>query len=224
VLPRLDFIVFVSDYMRLILTATIPDLERVPYAVIPNFCAPVVRTDAVLSGDLISVGTLEPRKNQKYLIQVLAEAKRLGHEYSLALVGDGPDRDSLAVLAKRLDVAEQVRFLGYQASARQLLSSYRCYVHSALIENLSIVLLEALAAGRPILAPAVGGLTEIFVNEREGLFWPLENPVIGAKMLISVLEDAEKYRSMSEAGYQRFMERFSTDVVAGRLVEVLANG
>jgi glycosyltransferase involved in cell wall biosynthesis len=113
-------------------------------------------------GDLVSIGTLEPRKNQAYLLRVLAAINAQGRAYTLSLVGQGPDRKQLKDLARELGVAHQVRFLGYRGKAAHLLAGYRAYVHAATMENLSVTVIEALASELPVFAAPVGGIPEIF--------------------------------------------------------------
>jgi glycosyltransferase involved in cell wall biosynthesis len=218
VLPQLDKVIFVSDYMRRIVVERNQGLATVEQAVIPNFPEHEVEQvmDVAPRADLISIGTLEPRKNQGYLLHVLAEAKRLGHRYRLTLVGDGPSRKEWEKLAERLGIADQVEFLGYVNGASRFLPGHRVYAHAALMENLPITLLEALSCGLPAFAPAVGGIPEIFDDGVEGNLWPLDDATACAQKLIALLENAEAWGAMSRAARQRYETRFSSEVL-GRL-------
>jgi glycosyltransferase involved in cell wall biosynthesis len=221
VLLKLDGIVYVSRYMKECLEQDIPGLDAVPCAVIPNFCNPTDKNLYQPAGDLVSVGTLEPRKNQSYLLHVLACARDLGHRYTLALVGSGPDREMLERLAGSLGIKEQISFLGYQEDASKQLPHYRMYVHGAVRENLPLAVIEALSCRLPIAAVPVGGIPEIFADEVEGVHWPLDDPDEGAKRLISVLEDRDTYARMSQAAGERFASHFDTAAVACRLASFL---
>lgn len=223
VLPRVDGIVYVSRFMRDTLEGQIPDVSRVPSAVIPNFVSAPLEAEAPAPPrrDLISIGTLEPRKNQGYLLHVLAAAKRSGGRYTLTLVGDGPDRRRLERLAAELGVAEQVAFAGFRAGAAGLLREHRAYCHSALMENLPLTLVEALAHGLPILASPVGGIPEIFSDGVEGRYWPLENPQAGAEALAALLDDAGAYDAAARAARARFDAGFEASRLAARLAAFL---
>jgi glycosyltransferase involved in cell wall biosynthesis len=222
ILPRLDGIVYVSEYMKGVIQSKVPSVVRVPSVVIPNFIfAPVRGVHGKIVDDMISIGTLEARKNQGYLLKVLAEANSLGKRYSLTIVGDGPDRATLENLAKSLGVDDQVRFMGYQPNAAKRLCAYRVYVHSALMENLPLSIIEAMACGLPLLAAAVGGIPEIFEDGREGYYWALDDPKGGAKRLISILEDSALYDDMKHACVQRFAERYDATVSGERLLSFL---
>jgi glycosyltransferase involved in cell wall biosynthesis len=222
VLPRLDGIVYVSEFMRDHTHRTIPATRAVPYIVMPNFLpsAPPPRGDE-MGGDLISIGTLEPRKNQAYLLRVLAEAKRRGHEYSLTLVGDGQDRRGLGELAQSLGIARQVRFLGFQPKAARLLPGHRAYVHGALLESSPIALIEALSHGLPVFAGHVGGIPEMITEGVDGCFWPLDDPAGGARRVVELLEDPERYAELAAGATATFERRFHRGVLADRLVRFL---
>ena len=114
-----------------------------------------------------------------------------------------------------------MQFLGFQGNAARLLSGHRAYVHSAVIENLPIVLIEALATGIPVLAAPVGGIPEVFTDGGEGFYWPLDDPAEGASRLIALLEDPARYAALADAAVQRFEQHFETSVVASRLLDFL---
>src|SRR5690606_13847441 len=114
-LPQVDALVFVSRFMRNVLLERLPMLARVPHAIVPNFVAeragpPLAGaigavgagpTEA-LDADLISIGTLEPRKNQAAQLEIVAAAHRAGRPLTLTIVGDGPDRQKLEARAAEL--------------------------------------------------------------------------------------------------------------------------
>jgi glycosyltransferase involved in cell wall biosynthesis len=222
VLVRVDGIVYVSGFTRSTLHEAIPPLRDVRSTLLPNFV--MARFDAAaepVRNDLVSIGTLETRKNQAYLVRVVAEAKRLGRRYGLTLIGDGPDRRELERLVDALDVRDQVKFLGFQRQARRFLAAHRVYVHSALMENFAIVLVEAMASGLPVCAAPTGGIPDVFRDGREGFYWDLDDPKDGARKLNALCEDSALYARMSAAARARFENDFEAGKVAGRLLEFL---
>jgi glycosyltransferase involved in cell wall biosynthesis len=168
---------------------------------------------STISRDLIAIGSLEPRKNQEFLLRVLAEARRRGRVYSLTLVGSGEDRQRLEALGHYLGVATQVCFLGRQQNAASLLSTHKLLVHSALIESQGIVLIESLAAGVPILAPAVGGIPEVFDDGIEGRYWALTDVDASASMLIGLMEDDALRMRMAHAAKERYRSKFNHKLI-----------
>ena len=223
VLPRIDKVIFVSDYMRRIVQSRNPALSVVWQTVIPNFPEHEIETvaDAAPRADLITIGTLEPRKNQGYLLYVLAAAKQQGFRYRMTIAGDGPSRTEWEVLAATLGVADQVDFLGYVSGASRLLQGHRAYVHAAHMESFGIVLVEALAHGMPVFASPVGGIPEVFDDGVEGVAWPLDKPAECAQKLIAVLESPAACRAMSSAARLRYRTRFAPGVLGPRWLEAI---
>ena len=214
--PRVDVLIFPSRFMRDHVRARVPAVQAMESYVIANFSERVSESfdeTVEADGDIISIGTLEQRKNQGFLIRVLAEANRVGHRYTLGLVGRGPSMQEFKDMARSLGVDGQVRFLGRVDGAAKLISRYKVYAHAALMENLPITLLEALSTGRPILAAPVGGIPEIFANGEEGLYWDLSDPSGAALLLISLLEDKDRYAKLAQAGVRRYESTFSPAVL-----------
>lgn len=223
-LPKVNQIIFVSDAMRKVTLDRLPELARIPHTVIPNFAAePIVQTSPVINGDMISIGTLEPRKNQEFLLRVLARTNELGHCYRLTLVGDGPDRMKLMALTRELHLENQVEFLGFQRNAAALISQHRILVHAARFESFGIVLVEALSLGKPILAPAVGGITEVFRDAVEGYYWQLDDVDGAADLLVKTLSEPETYRRFAEAALTRYHKKFDKNLLVNDWLTTIFN-
>ena len=221
-LPKLDGLHYVSRFMRDCILARHPAAAKYKSILLPNFLEdPGSPPKSAPKGDLISIGTLEPRKNQVYLIWVIHAARVLGHRYSLTLVGKGPDRRRLQRLARQLGVIDQVHFLGSKRNAARLLPAYRAYAHSALIENCPFVLIESAAVGLPILAGPVGGVPEVFDDGEQGFYWPLDDPAEGARKLIALLEDKSTYARLARGARERFEAKFTAEVVGPQLINFL---
>lgn len=205
-LPRLDGVAFVSDFMRRQVNARLPSLRDVPQATLFNFADDPGRSadGTGRTADLIAIGTLEARKNQAFLLQVLAHCKRLGRGYTLTIVGDGPDRTDLEKLARSLGLEPQVTFLGFQRQAATLIPGHRALVHAALAENCPVIIAESLACGRPVVAGAIGGIPEMFRDRIEGRYWNLEDPEQAAQCLIDLLDDGLVYSQAAAAARARF--------------------
>lgn len=221
-LPMLDAVVFVSDFMRRELLGRIPALARVRSQVIPNFvCDPGARETTVPQADLITIGTLEARKNQGYALEIARAAARLGCRLRLTVVGDGPDRQRLESKTAEYGLATQVRFTGFVPQAAALMPQHHACLHVAQMENLPLTLVEALAHGLPVFAPAVGGVPEVFDDGVEGRLIPLDDAKGAARLIVEWLEDKERMRLAGEAARRRFVDRFEADRVAGRLADFL---
>ncbi len=222
VLPRVDALLFPTEFLRAEVLRRVPGVAAVPARVVSNLPQPVPAAgpDAP-TGDILSIGTLEPRKNQGFLIEVLAQARVRGHVYSLTLAGSGPSEGAFRALAERLGVTAQVRFLGRVPHAASLLETHRVYAHAARMESQGIVLLEALRSARPVLAAAVGGIPETFTDGVEGFSWDLEDVSGAADRLIALLESEQIYAQASAAARRRYEERYRPDLLGPRWLQAL---
>lgn len=221
---QLDGVVFVSEFMRMALLERIPSISGVPYAVIPNFVSDpgFPNKSSTFDADLLIVGTLEPRKNQAYALEIVAAAAKLGTKLSLTVAGDGPDRTKLELLVKTLGIADQVHFLGFVRNAASLFSRHRACLHTARIENLPLTLIEALSRGVPVFAPNVGGVPEVFTDNVEGRYLPLDAPDAAGLILLEWFSEGghrlEDARSKARA---KFLTHFESDVAARQLYTFL---
>jgi glycosyltransferase involved in cell wall biosynthesis len=226
VLSQVDGIVYVSRWGRDALLDWFPGAAHVPSAVIGNFVAPLPldqpSPDPV--GDLVTVGNLEGIKNHAYLFRVLAEAKRAGRVYTLDVFGEGPRRRHLERMIRDLGLEHQVRMHGFRSDVRTFLSGYRAYLHASASESLPLAVIEAMAAGLPVLAPRTGGIPELFDEGVEGRFWPLDDPARAAGLLIALLDDEAERARAGRAAADRFRREFDADVVAPRLLEFVVHG
>lgn len=222
-LPKADQLIFVSAYMQAIVNDRLPAIKTVPQAVIANFIEDKRPAGSVakLQAELITIGTLEPRKNQAYLLRLLAAAHGRGHRYRLTVIGNGPDRDQLAKLAAELGIADSVNFLGFQANAAKYMAGHKVYIQTSLMESFGITLIEALANSLPILAPAVGGIPEVFNDGQQGFFLPLDDLEAATERLCDVLENPSLCSWLSAQARQHFVAHFSEQKLSSQWIDEL---
>lgn len=169
-----------------------------------EFIPVATRFDAT---DLVSVGELRSVKGFDVLIEALAALKRSGRRVSATIAGDGPDGPQLKELAQRLGVADRVRFAGHQP-AREAFSMGRILVVPSRAESLPYVVLEAAAAGIPIIATQVGGIPEIFGAERPHLI-PADSITALVNALETALDGPEQLQRIAQAINARVRAEFS---------------
>jgi glycosyltransferase involved in cell wall biosynthesis len=110
---------------------------------------------------ILSMARLAADKGLEYLIEAAAMLPRTGRRFQIVIAGDGPARDRLEQLAGNLNVTDRVRFLGFRQDVGDLLAASDLVVLPSLREGLSISLLEAMAAGKPIIATSIGSQREV---------------------------------------------------------------
>ena len=225
VLPAVDGLVFVSAWGLDAVREWMPEVDAARTTVVHNFVsAPEPAPPATPLGDLVSTGNLEAVKNHQYLLRVLAVATRLGHPYGLDIFGEGVEKGRLTALAEELGVDGQVRLHGFCDDVRDRLPGYAAYVHASVSESLPLAIIEAMAAGLPVVAARAGGVAELFDDPEQGRFWEVDDPERGARILIDLMESPDERRRAGRAARERFVREYDADVVVPRLLAFLGHG
>ena len=218
VIMRLDGIVYVSEWARQSLLSWLPEAAAIRSAVISNAVAPVpARRQRIPLADLVTVGRLDEPKNHRFILEVLARANGLGRRITLHIYGDGPLRNDLKHRISLLGLAGQVRLLGFRENVRAFLPSYLAYVHASYLETSSLAIIEAMAAGLPIVAGGIGPVAELCDDGVEARFWPLADPARSAEILVELLESEAVRSTASRAATDRFVRDYHIDAVGARM-------
>lgn len=207
VLPKVDKIVFVSKFMKDLVHDRVAMATKVKSQVIPNFIDESIENNkSAISGDLITIGTLEPRKNQVFIISILNELHQLGYKYTLTIIGDGPDRKRLESEVEKYGLEGFVTFTGYLPKASSVISNHRAYIHTSIFESMGIVLIEALSKGKPVFAIPSGGIREVFSDGNEGCYLDPNNTHKNARVIIDIMENAQRYNQMCKEAKKRSIQ------------------
>jgi glycosyltransferase involved in cell wall biosynthesis len=122
-----------------------------------------------------------------------------------------------------LEVSDLVTFTGYIKQGAALIRQHRAYLHVALMENLPIFLIEAMAKGRPVFTPAVGGIPEVFDDGIEGRNIPLEDADFAAHLIVEWLDSDDLMKQASMFARNRYLHSFEETKIAHRLVNFMEN-
>ena len=147
-----------------------------------------------------TVGRLQPVKDHALLLRAFAKVRTQVPEAVLAIVGDGPLRETLETQVAQAGLAGAVKFLGDRHDVPRLLTGMEVFTLSSTSEGYSIALLEACAAGLPIVATDVGGNREIVRDGVNGRLVPPADAAALATALISLLREDERAAGMGRAG------------------------
>jgi len=206
---RTDLFLFESTYVAGLFRAEIgrpPAMVRVVHNGVSDaeFEAIAPNADAT---DIVCLGELRPVKAFDVLIEALALLKASGRRVSATIAGEGPQGADLKALAERLDVADLVRFVGYRP-AREAFAMGRILVIPSRAESLPYVVLEAIAAGLPVIATRVGGIPEIFGPQTKHLIAPDDIGVlVGA--IRAALDSPGEVRRVMQQVKARVRQEFS---------------
>ncbi len=165
-----------------------------------------------LKSNLKIVGTVcrlhEPKKGVKVLLEA---AKKLQKEirFQLLIVGTGKDEKMLRLMAERERI--NALFLGEREDVIEILQLIDVFVLSSLYEGLPVSILEAMAAGNPIVSTNVEGNKEVVLDGKTGFLVEPGNPCELAEKIKKLLEDEKMRKDFGKAGFKRVKEKFSID-------------
>jgi glycosyltransferase involved in cell wall biosynthesis len=125
------------------------------------------------------------------------------------MVGDGPERKNLESLARSLGIFNAVLFTGVNLDVSTILPAMDAFILSSKTESFSNAILEAMAAGLPVIATDVGGNPESVLHGETGLLVPKENPEAMAKAMVELFNNPSKAASMGISGKKRVQIFFS---------------
>jgi glycosyltransferase involved in cell wall biosynthesis len=188
---------------------------------------PVTRNEARarlgLTGDAIVLGCiarLEEQKGHRFLLEALArlnQPARGAARFRVVLVGDGRLRADLEQRAADLGVAQWTLFLGTRHDVPQILKALDICVMPSLWEGLSVAMLEAMAAGLPLVISDVSGVSQVVGNNEYGIKVPVGNVAELAHTIGRLAESAEQRAALGTAARQRVHDRFSAQAMLADL-------
>src|SRR2546421_1738928 len=230
---RSDRVVAISSYTA----DEVRELVQVPIEVIPYTTSlpappPVPRAGRPTSGapfTVLFVGRLVERKGVGHLVDAVSLLPP-GADVRLVIVGDGPERAGIEARVRERGLDGRVAGRG-QVSDAELQAAYAgadAFVLPAVVdrrgdtEGLGVVLLEAMNHRVPVIASAIGGITDIVEDGVSGLLVPPGDAPALAAALARLARAPEVAAGLGEAGYRRLRERFSWDAITRRWLEVYA--
>jgi glycosyltransferase involved in cell wall biosynthesis len=237
---RMATMVAVSEDLKRFLVSNLnmpPARVRVVYNGVPDFdslhSSEVERLrkeiDVPCNHKIVGVfGSFYTVKGHTYLLQAIPDiVKRVGR-VTFLFAGRGELEPEIKRQASELGIQEHVRFLGFRNDIPRLLSLLDLFVLPSLSEGLSIAILEAMAAGIPVVATEVGGNPELILNGETGYLVPPMNPSALSIQVAAVLEDDRLRVRLGQASQRRVKDRFSLATMVKQYEqlyrECLANG
>ncbi|MGN6467047.1 MAG: glycosyltransferase family 4 protein [Rhizobiaceae bacterium] len=217
VMDRLtDHIFFVSDYERRTFLAQIGEPKAASSLVYNGLRPDEFEPTPTAEGpaDFLFIGMMRDLKGPDIFVDAIAKAEeRLGRRLTAVMVGAGHDRDKYVRQTERLGLSDRIRFFE-PMPARRAFPLAKTVVVPSRAEAMPYIVLEALAAGKPMIATAVGGIPEIFGADSCALVRPDAGEL--AERMASAVGDPARFRAAMPSGSD-LRSRFGGDVMAGNI-------
>jgi sugar transferase (PEP-CTERM/EpsH1 system associated) len=170
-----------------------------------------VRPDEFLVG---TVGRLAEIKRQDVLLRGFARLLEKVPGARLVLVGGGPEREALEGLARDLGIADRSTFAGVRDRPEEFLAAMDAFALTSRSEGTPLAVLEAWAAGKPVVASAVGGIPELVRDGETGILFPPGDSNALAERLVRLANDPAVRTRLGKAGRDRAAAQFDVGVMA----------
>jgi glycosyltransferase involved in cell wall biosynthesis len=178
---------------------------------------------------VVCVASLEPYKGHAYLVEACALARAGGLELECILVGEGPERRTIERLAAVRDLGDTVQLVGARTRSEvsdlvataDLLVLPSVVMPNGKMEGLPVVLMEAMAAGTPVVASAISGIPELVEDGVTGLLVGERDAPALARAITHLAGDVDLRRRLAAAARERVLEDYDRRVTTQRLAELL---
>lgn len=182
---------------------------------------PARAVDPAVAAPIVGVAArLAPVKGLDLLLAAWPAVRARMPGARLEIAGDGPLRGALEAQAAVLGIADSVAFLGWQADLAPLFARWRLLAQPSRAEGFGLSLVEAMAAGLPAVATAVGGVPDVIDDRTTGTLVPPEDASALGAAIAALLADPARCAAMGAAGRARVVERFSPEAMARGVVAV----
>lgn len=147
---------------------------------------------------ITSIGSLVEKKNHAFLIEIACMLQKQGVKFTINIIGDGILRQKLLHDIAAKELQEYFILHGRVDDPETILWKSTLYVHPARYEPFGLVLLEAMAAGLPVVSLNGGGNADIMVNGKNGFIINNEDPILFAEKILEIWHNRRLYKEMSE--------------------------
>jgi glycosyltransferase involved in cell wall biosynthesis len=175
--------------------------------------------------EFLQVGYMCQEKNQKFSILALSILARQGFkDIRITFAGEEVEKGylhTLTELAKQLGVSDQVRFAGFVRDIEGMYPHCDAVLLTSTVEGMPMCILEAMRAGRAVIATAVGGVPEVIEHSRTGYLLKGADPAELSKILKQLLDEPETLEQMGDNAYRLFLEKFTLDAQVGKYLELI---
>jgi glycosyltransferase involved in cell wall biosynthesis len=165
-------------------------------------------------------GPLEIIKGASFFLRACHRVVEAGHDIGIIVAGSGPEERSLRQLASSLELTPRLTFVDGGVSMKAYLSAMDIFCLPSLQQGLGVMMLEAMALGRPVIASGVGGVLSVIEDGRTGLIVPPSDSRSLAERMIELLTNPDLARRLGEAGRQRIHDQFNEQRMLNDVIQL----
>jgi len=169
---------------------------------------------------IVYMGRLRTVKGVEFGIRAFATALEQLPNIRMVLAGEGDQRNFLGSLVSELGISEQVEFLGVRNDVPELLGAADSVLMPSLTEGFPRTAIEAMAAGKPVIATNVGGTPEAVIDGETGILVPARDSDALASAIVRLVGDSDLQARLGAAGRERAAQNYSVDKYVSRLDEM----
>ncbi|PZE20615.1 glycosyltransferase family 4 protein [Paenibacillus xerothermodurans] len=199
------------------------DIAAMRHKMMADDSPPTVAAAAPVKEDqmiFICPARLVTEKGHRILLEALRTLGQQRQNWLCWIVGDGPLQDKLVAMAEDLSLQSHVQFLGNRSDVPALLRKADAVVLPSLIDNCPYAILEAMAAGKPVVASAAGGIPEMIEDGCTGVLFPTGDSRALSEKLQFILSDRTVVDRMVRNAKQRLMQHHTLDIMVARTLAV----
>jgi len=196
------------------------NIERLSPALIPDHRLKATLNIPEKNKVIGAIGRFEPEKGFTYLLKAACGVVGLHKDVTFLIVGNGPIKESLVKQANDLGISDRVVFAGYRTDIPQLFSIMDTFVLSSIKEGLPMVILEAMAAKRPIIATRVGAVPKVIHDGENGLLVDIKDVTGLQSAICRLLENPDEADRLAQSGYDTVKKSYSSESMCQRYLEL----
>ena len=224
-IPQLKMLISVSDSVQLQIPglAALDGVQRrviLPGVDIPSDAAVDLPLDDDRPPVIGMAGPLEAVKGASFFLRACHRVVEAGQDIRIVIAGSGPEEHSLRQLAGSLNLSRRLTFVDGGVSMQGYLPAIDIFCLPSLQQGLGVMMLEAMALGRPVIASGVGGVTSVIEDRVTGLIVPPSDSVSLSERILELLRQRDFARQLAAAGQELMRTKFSEQRMLDELLEV----
>lgn len=167
-----------------------------------------------------TIGSLKFEKGHTFLLRAAKEILNINKDVKFLFVGDGPLRKILEDETKNLGIEKDIIFTGLRNDIPELLSIMDIFVLPSVKEGLPMVILEAMASKKPVIATKVGGIPKVINNEENGILVEPKDVSALKHSIIDLMNNVSKMHRLAYEGYEKVKRNFSSDAMCKKYYDL----